>query len=207
MSVNQKILKMELDEFKEAWKKTEIKKNLNTDIMKMLQHKSQGPLAALKREFRKQIIVMAILPLILILTVAGDVATAFTSILFWTYVVFCLAVIIFASFNYRRANKMSVMDGAVKSTFEQQLNVLQERLNWLVIGLRITLLFFVILVEVVPYFQHYRMLDKWHSLSPFFRFGCYIALLLIQYFVGRRIIYRKFGSHVAYLKELVKEME
>ena len=173
----------------------------------MLQHKSYGPLAALKREFRNQIIVMAILPLILILTVAGDVATAFTSILFWTYVVFCLAVIIFASFNYRIANKMSVIDGAVKSTLQQQLNVLQERLNWLVIGLRITLPFFVILLEVVPYFQHYRMLDKWHSLSLFFRFACYISLFLIQYFIGKKIIYRKFGSHIEYLKELVRQME
>jgi len=198
---------MELDEFKEAWKKTEIKKNSNTNIMKMLQHKSYGPLAALKREFRKQIIVMAILPLILILTVAGDIAIAFTSILFWAYAIFCFAIIIFASFNYRIANKMSVMDGAVKSTLEQQLNVLQERLNWLVIGLRITLLFFVILLEVVPSFQHYRMLDKWHSLSLFFRFGCYIAFFLIQYFTGRKIIYRKFGSHIEYLKELVKQME
>jgi hypothetical protein len=69
------------------------------DIMKVLQHKSCGPVAALKREFRKQIIVMAILPLILILTVAGDFNTAFTSILFWVYVVFCLAVIIFAFFQ------------------------------------------------------------------------------------------------------------
>src|SRR3954469_3399083 len=198
---------MELDDLKQSWKETEIKKDTNTNIMKLIQHKSYGPVAALKREFRKQIIVMAILPLFLIFTVAGDVITAFTNILFWAYLAFCLSIIVLAFFNYRTADKMGVMDGAVKSNLKQQINLLETRLNWLIIGLRIALAFFVILVEILPYFQHYRMLDKWHSLSPLLRFGSYAALFLFQYFVGRRIIYRKFGSHVEYLKELVKEME
>src|SRR3954467_15102201 len=103
-STHKKLLSMELDDLKQAWKKTEIKKNSNTDIMKMLQHKSYGPVAALKKEFKKQIIVMALLPLFLILTVAGDVQTAFTSILFWAYVIFCLGVITFAFLNYRIAD-------------------------------------------------------------------------------------------------------
>src|SRR4051795_11217379 len=101
---------MELDDLKQSWKETEIKKNTNTNIMKLIQHKSYGPVAALKREFRKQIIVMALLPLFLILTVAGDVQTALTSVLFWAYLIFCLGVIALASFNYRTADKMIGMD-------------------------------------------------------------------------------------------------
>jgi hypothetical protein len=80
-------------------------------------------------------------------------------------------------------------------------------MKWKIIGLRIVLLFFIVLVEVLPYFQHYRMLDKWHSLSAFTRFGSYAALLVLQYFVNRMVSERKFGGHIKYLKALMEEMQ
>lgn len=198
---------MELDDLKHTWKQPETNKNLNTNIMNLIQHKTYGPVAALKKEFRKQIIVMSLLPLFLIFTNLDDISKPLTSILFWAYVLFCAGTILFAFFNYRIANQMSVMDGKVKSNLEKQVNVLQTRIQWKIIGLRIAMLFFIILTEVVPYIQHYRMLDKWHSLSPIIRFSAYAALLLFQYFVGRKIIYRKFGSHLSYLKGIIHEME
>jgi hypothetical protein len=94
----------------------------------------------------------------------------------------------------------------VKANLEQQVSLLQKRMQWKIIGLRIALLFFIALTEVLPYFQHYRMLDKWHSLSPFIRFGLYAALFAIQYFLSPRVLQNKFGRHLTYLKELAKEM-
>ena len=198
---------MELDDLKQTWKQPETNKNLNTNIMNLIQHKTYGPIAALKKEFRKQIVVMSLLPLLLIFANLDDISKPLTSILFWAYVLFCAGAILFAFFNYRIANQMSVMDGKVKSNLEKQVNVLQTRIQWKITGLRIAMLFFIVLTEVVPYIQHYRMLDKWHSLSPAIRFGAYTVLLLLQYFVGRKVIYRKFGSHINYLKELIREME
>jgi len=55
---------MELDDLKQTWKQSETNKNINTDIMNMIQHKTYGPIAALKKEFRKQIIVMCLLPML-----------------------------------------------------------------------------------------------------------------------------------------------
>lgn len=198
---------MELDDLKQSWKKTTIKKNKNTDIMDIMKHKSYGPIAALKREFRKQIIVMAVLPFFLLFTTVNDISQVFTNVLFWSYVAFCLGMIIFASINYRIVEKMEVMDVSVRSNLQQQIDLLETRLSWKLIGLRIILLFFIVLVEVVPYFQHYRMLDKWHSLSPLIRFGTYAAFLVLQYFLSRIVSERKFGGHINYLKELMKEMQ
>jgi hypothetical protein len=197
---------MELDDLKQHWKQTPVPNNTKTDIMKMIQHKSYGPVAALKREFRKQMIVMALLPLFLLVTTVDDPAKAFTSVLFWSYVAFCLGVVVFAYRNYQIADKMQDMDGAVRSNLEQQITVLEKRLQWKLIGLRLAMLFFILLLEVTPYFQHYRMLDKWHALSPVIRFGAYGAFLLLQYFTNRAMVKRKFGNHLSYLKELVNEM-
>ena len=197
---------MELEDLKQTWEKTIIKKNKNTDIMDIMKHKSYGPIAALKREFRKQIIVMALLPLFLLITTIDDISRIYTNVLFWSYVAFCSGMIIFASMNYRIVEKMGRMDGKVLSNLEQQIDLLETRLRWKLIGLRVILLFFIALVEIVPHFQHYRMLDKWNSLSPLIRLGTYAAFFVLQYFLSKMVSERKFGGHINYLKSLMKEM-
>ena len=198
---------MELDDLKQTWKETTIKKNKNTDIMDLMKHKSYGPIEALKREFRKQIAVMALLPLFLLFTTIDDMSRIFTNVLFWSYATFCLGMVVFAAANYSIVKKMGTMDGMVRSNLEQQIDLLETRLKWKLIGLRIMLLFFIVLVEVVPWFQHYRMLDKWHSLSPLIRFGTYAAFLVLQYFLSRIVSERKFGGHIKYLKTLMNEIQ
>ncbi len=198
---------MELDDLKETWQQTSINKKTNLDIMDLIQHKSYGPVAALKRGYKKQIIFMAMLPAILVLTNMDNVAGVFRSVMFWSYVAFCIGIIIFASNNYRIAQKMEGMDAMVKSNLEQQTQILQGRMNQIIIGLRLVLIYFIILTEVMPYFQHYRTLAYWHSLSPLIRFGAYTTLLVAQYFLSRKIIQRKFGQHIDYLRQLVREMQ
>ncbi|TKK70348.1 hypothetical protein FC093_06270 [Ilyomonas limi] len=197
---------MELDDLKKMWQQTPVK-NINTDIMKILQQKSYGPVAALKKTFRRQMVLMFLIPLMLFTTNLHDIHGVLTSILFWSYVVFCIAIIVFAYYNYRIASKMEGMDAMIKTNLEQQVQLLEKRAKWEVAGMRGILLFFILLVEVVPYVQHYRMLDKWHSLPVAIRFGAYAMLLLLQYFLNKEIKQRKVGRHLTYLKELIKEMQ
>jgi len=198
---------MELDDLKQSWKETPIPKPVNKNIMEMIQHKSYGPVAALKRGYRKQMVVMALMPFILLLTNASDISKPLTSVLYWTYVVFAIGVILFAYYNYRIAEKMQDMNDMVKSNLEQQVSLLQTRLRWKIIGLRIALVFFIVMIEVLPYFQHYRMLDKWHSLPILVRYAVYLGFILFQYIMSPIILQRKFGRHLTYLQSLVKEME
>lgn len=198
---------MELDDLKQTWKQTSIHTPLNTDIMELIQHKSYGPVTALKRAFTKQIKLMIILPILIFLTNLDDIPKVLTSVMFWSYIAFCLGIIVFSWLNYRIVQKMEGMDAMVKPNLEQQISVLETRLKWHVNSVRIVFIFFMVLTEVLPYFQHYRMLDKWHSLSPLIRFSTYAGLLLVQYITIRPILERKFGQHLNYLKSLVKEME
>jgi cbb3-type cytochrome oxidase subunit 1 len=102
---------------------------------------------------------------------------------------------------------MEQIDGMVKLNLEQQISLLETRLRQNLIGIRVALLLFIVLLEVLPYFQNFRMLNTWHSLLPVIRFGAYAALFLFQYFVSRKVSQRKFGRHIAHLKELVKQMQ
>lgn len=198
---------MELDDLKKNWKQNTPKKITNMDIMQLIQHKSYGPIAALKKAYKTQIVFMLLLPFILLTTSADDISKPLTSVLFWAYVFFCMGVVVYASYNYRLVTKMEAMDGQVKQNLESQVVLLDARMKNMFTGLRIVLLVLIVLTEITPYFQHYRMLTHWHSLHPLIRFGAYALLLLFQYFVGRMILQRKFGRHIEYLKSLVKEME
>jgi hypothetical protein len=198
---------MELDDLKKNWKQNTPKKITNMDIMQLIQHKSYGPIAALKKAYKTQIVFMLLLPFILLTTSVDDISKPLTSVLFWAYVFFCMGVVVYASYNYRLVTKMEAMDGQVKQNLESQVVLLDARMKNMFTGLRIVLLVLILLTEITPYFQNYRMLTYWHSLHPLIRFGAYGLLLLFQYFVGRIILKRKFGRHIEYLKSLVKEME
>ena len=199
---------MELDDLKQQWKqadKLQIPKNKN--IMDIIQHKSHGPLAELKKSFKRQMIAMTVVPIAIIATNLPHIDKTLTSALFWFYILFCIGVIIFALLNYTLVNKMENMDGMVKANLEQQISILETRLRQNIIGIRVALLFFIVLTEVLPYFQDFRMLNTWHSLSPFIRFGAYAVLFVFQYFLSRTLSHRKFGQHITYLKELVQQMK
>ncbi|HZH63608.1 MAG TPA: hypothetical protein VEY10_01865 [Flavisolibacter sp.] len=198
---------MELDDLKKSWNSQPIQTNKNTNIMELIQHKSGGPVAALKRGFKAQMRIMLLMPLFIFIANSMNAEGLLKSILFWSYVVFCVLVVAFFYFDYRIATRMEVMEGAVKANLEKQTLLLEKRLRWKMIGLPIAMLFFILLVEVLPYVQHYKMLNTWHNLSPFIRFGAYAFLLLFQYVVSRRINERRFGAHLRHLKELVKEMQ
>jgi hypothetical protein len=85
--------------------------------------------------------------------------------------------------------------------------LLEKRADLEIQGLRGVLFFFILLLEVLPYFQHYRMLDKWHSISIFFRIGSYGGLLLLQYVLNKQLKEQRIGRHLAYLKGLVAQMQ
>jgi hypothetical protein len=199
---------MELDDLKKAWKpENDQVKFKHDNIMELIQQKSYGPIAALKRAFRKQILFMAIIPICLFLTNVDDAEKVLTNVLFWSYVLFCAGACVFFYYNYLLVKKMEGMDRIVRSNLEQQVEVLESRLKSHVIAMRIVGLFFILLCEVLPYFQSIRMLDKWHALSPFIRFGAYALFMVLQYFAGRSFSYKKFGQHLAYLKDLLKQMQ
>src|SRR5436190_5375251 len=121
---------MELDDLKQTWKQTPIHKPVNTDIMELIHHKSYGPVTALKREFLKQIRLMIILPILIFATNLNDVNKVLTSVMFWSYIAFCLGLILFSWLNYRVVQKMEGMDAMVKPNLEQQISILEKRLKW-----------------------------------------------------------------------------
>lgn len=198
---------MELDDLKQTWQQSQSTKPLNTNIMELIQQRSYGPLAALKKAFKKQIALMMIVPAYLIIIDKNDLNHLLQSVMLWYYIAFCLAVILFSYYNYLIVNKMERMDNLVKANVVQQVSILEARMKWKKTGLLIAFIVFILLLEIVPYFQHYRMLDKWHSVAPGIRYVSYVAFLVFQHFASIWVNKRRYGRHLEYLKELANEMQ
>ena len=171
------MIDMELDELKSQWKQIDkIPKHKNQNIMELIQNKSHGPIAELKRSFKNQIIGMTVLPIAFIAANLEHIDKTSSSALFWFFLLFCISVITFARLNYAFVKKMEGMDKNIKSNLEQQTVILEARIRQKLIGITTAFFLFIILLEILPYFQHLRMLNRWHSLSPFIRFGAYAAV-------------------------------
>ena len=197
---------MELDELKNAWKQENNKQTKTPDIMELIHQKSKGPIASLKNSFRKQMMVVTALMSIVIAIQAKNVDSISSNLLFWTFIGFCLSMIFAFYYNYRYTGKMENMDEKVKDNLEHHVTMLEQRLKWQNIFARIVILLFIILLEVIPLYENLRMLNKWHALSPFIRFGSYAAYLVLQYLVSRAVTQKKFGRHLDRLKGLLKEI-
>ena len=198
---------MELDDFKNAWKQDKLTQKQTPDIMELIHQKSKGPLALLKHAFRRQMMVVAIMMMAVTITNARNLESFSGYVMYFSFVAFCVAVILAFYLNYRRTGKMERMDKTVRNNLEEYITQLEQRLKWQYVGVRIVVLLFMVLVEVLPLFYHGRMLDKWHSVSPFIRFPAYAIYFLIVYVVGRRVKQRKFGQHLDHLKLLLNTLK
>lgn len=198
---------MELDDLKKTWKQENQKQTKTPDIMELIHQKSKGPIASLKNSFRKQMIVVTALMSMVIATQAGNLDSTSSNLLFWTFIGFCLAMILTFYMNYRQTGKMEAMDEKVKNNLMKYVNMMEQRLRWQNIGARVVILFLILLLEIIPLYQHVRMLDTWNSLSPLIRFSSYAAYLVFQYYISRSVTRRKFGKHLDHLKSLLKEVK
>lgn len=198
---------MELDELKKIWNESPVKNKSNVTIMEQIHQKNYGPLASLKKSYQRQMLAMAIVPFVLVLLNLEQVDKLLGNVLFWSYVAFCIGMVVFSTYNYNIVKNLQAMDASVKNNLNQQVILLEKRAKLELAGFRGILLFLILLVEVVPYFQHYHLLDRWHSVFIVVRIGVYGLLLFLQWVISRRMMERKVGTHLAELKHLANQMD
>jgi uncharacterized integral membrane protein len=198
---------MELDDYKLSWKQEHQTQTKTPDIMKLIHQRSKGPIASLRTSFKKQMMAVGALTSIVIATQARNVDSMPSHLLFWTYIVFALAMTGAFYINYRLTGRMESMEEKVTANLEKHVTMMEQRLNWQLIFARVVILFFIFLLEVIPLYQNVRMLDTWHNLSPLIRFSSYAAYLVFQYFLSRAVTQKKFGKHLDHIKSLLAEVK
>ena len=198
---------MELDDLKPAWKREDRTTKTTTDMTTLIHQKSRSPLASLQKGFRTQRIMFTTSMVVIVVTFSKYLSSLSSYIFFWTYIGLCLFVIAAFAVNSMQVRKMERMDNSVRENLERQVTLLEQRLNWQGILVRMAIILFIVLLEVIPHFQYIKMLNTWHDLPIGLRFLAYAGYLTLQYFLSRYVRKRKFGRHLDHLKALLQEVK
>ncbi len=198
---------MELDDLKQPW--LESAKNIkpfNKSVMEIIQNKSYGPAARLKRNFRKMIIIIPIVVTMLIVNLSKK-HDIFSDVLFWFYIIFISSMMLFFYYNYRLINKMQCMDCLVKTNLEKQVKTLENGFKLRLLITRGAFIIFIVLLEVLMYYHQEPALVKWYAQPVIIRMLAYAILITSWYFITKLVSRTKYGKHIQNLKNLVQQME
>lgn len=195
---------MDLDQLKLKWQERaahDLVPELN--VTQMLRQPAKSALSALKRSFRKQIVLLAVLFLLIFYQFRNK--DLFINTFFWWYLFVCLSLCLFFYANLRLVKRLERTDQPLTSHLLTQLSLIEKRMRWHRIFTRVAVIVLIILAETLPFFSDESMVLKWHAVDPLLRVVVYLAFILFQYFVGKRLAQKRYGQHLQRLKGLLND--
>lgn len=198
---------MELDDLKKPWQEaTQNIKLSNTNIRDIIFNKSTGPAEKLKQAFKKRLI---ILPFVLLLLVNNTYKhhDILNDGLFWLYVCIWLILMGYFYYSYKVANRMQAADNMVKANLEKQVLTLEKLVTKRLLFVRVVLIVFFVCMELLMYFQQEPALVKWYARPFMLRLATYVGGVIFFYFFSGFFINKKYNALIQKLKELVNQMQ
>ena len=197
---------MELDELKEKWRQAGTHETPSRNSFKTIfRRRDQGPVAALKRNFRRQIIILSIVFFLFVHEFQNR--ELLNNVFFLWYAVCALLLCAFFFVNLQLVKRLETAGETLTAHVKSEIVLLEKRMKWQRVFTFVAIASLIVLLEVLPFFSDERMLNKWHSLAPVIRVSAYAALLLFRYFAGKLIAHRRYGRHVERLKKIMDETE
>lgn len=198
---------MELDDLKQKWTTSNEKIKLpDRDILDMIQNDSQGPVAKLKRRFRKG---MVLLPAIAIITATrlaqkhGFIYEVFT----WYFITFCLLITLYFYLNYRVVSQIQTVEGDVKTNLKRQVLLLQTGLKWRLLITRGLMILFIILLEFLMQLKQDNGFEGWHHQPIFLRLLVYAGTFSGFYLLTKFATNLRYKKHIRHLESLTEQMQ
>lgn len=197
---------MELDDLKQSWQKaTERAERPNRDVQEMLQNRSEGPVAQLKRRFRKGLLLMPALVGISFFELHAD--NTISWLVRGYLLVFCFLMLIYFYLSYRLVSKMQNMHETVKANLQRQVELLKTGLKWRLLITRSMFLLYAILLEVFMYVRPNDGLSNWRAHSLPFRLCAYAGAFIAGYLISKYATNHRYKKQITYLEQLVAQMQ
>jgi hypothetical protein len=198
---------MELDNLKNTWKdsSTNASTPKNT-IMELTQKKSYGPISTLQESFRRQVIIIPVLFVILIVQSVARPELR-TDPFFGLFIGMIILMTIFFASAFLILNNMNNPESPVAHQLKHQLN----SLNRMLLCYRVVAFTAVIMLAIfLEYFSNEGtalLIQEWYDVELWLRIFAYIALGVISLFIGKLRFEQEYGRHLAEVRRRVTEME
>ncbi len=198
---------MELDDLKDKWRNSDPTHTSTSKqkIMELIQQKSHGPVAALKKAFRKQLLIIPALAMLV-----GD-ALINPSRRTDPFFSLCFGIIllcgIFFAVGYFSLDKMSKADAPVVDQLKRQLRSLQEMMLFYRIISFAGVLMLVIFLEVYKDLWTGTAVADWFEVGLWLRIPAYGGLLFWAYTAFNTFFQKEYGKHLDELKKSLSDAE
>src|SRR5574343_145292 len=198
---------MDLDHLKSIWKEQD--RLSDTDAEKemtlMLQKKSKGPIAKMKRNLLAELVVVVVLYVAVISNfwfANGGQYWENGLLLFVIGIVF----LIYYVYKNRLLSQMECLSCEVRSNLQMQVSTLEKYVRfYFLAGVIITPLAYFASGAII----FYKSVLPFHFSSPtlwiFIGFG--LPLSILSYYLNKWYVNKLYGQHVAKLKELLGQLE
>ncbi|WP_162915789.1 hypothetical protein [Paraflavitalea soli] len=173
--------------------------------MELIQQKSHGPAAALKKAFKKQLL---IIPTLVILV--GDAVinpSRQTDPFFSLFFGITVLTMVFFAVAYFTLRNMGKTDAPVVDQLKRQLRSLQDMMLFYRIISLAGVLMLVIFLEVFKDLWTGTAVANWYEVGLWLRIPAYGGLLFSAYVVFNRIYQKDYGQHLDELKKSLSETE
>lgn len=196
---------MELDDFKQSWNE-QSQQDLNTsknNFMELIHQKSYGPLAVLKNKFRLQLLAFPVFVAIMAWKFINK-PELMNDLTMWCFVLLTFLMAGYFWFNYQVINRLQKAGTPVKEQIEKDIAILENGFKVYFLVNRIILIIFAVLLELVMYLHKQPDFEVWYTYPFLIRFGTYVLLFILHYFLGKASFQRQYGDHISMLKKLLQ---
>ena len=195
---------MELDAFKVSWNNQSHTKS-HYNLNEILAQKVKSPIQLLKRKYLIQSILLPSVALMLTITNLVTPTLSNRPVV-WIAVPVLLLLTYFYYRSYALIKKLEQPATTnIKTNLENQLKTLQLRGKQDLIFLRILLILFIAILELLMVKNLVPEYDTWEQTNFGIRIAVYAVLLLIQPYISSHFYNLNFGQHINKLKDLVSQ--
>lgn len=204
---------MEIDHLKELWQQQDPEKTPE-NLGPMLEKKSNGPIAKMKRNLLVELIIVVVTYGIAIIYFFTAFSGRLNS-LAWVYLFIGLVFIIYFARKNKLLNEMECMACQVKSNLSKQVDVLEKYTRfYLLAGTAIipllALYSYLVLIPQSRYVNGNRNLSQGETsllLEMILWPGVTILLTIGFYFLNKWYVKKLYGNHINKLKLMLEQME
>lgn len=199
---------MELDQFKNEWNTPEAAgfTPATKPLSALIQDKSYGPGAALREQFRRQLLLVPVFAVVMAYKFWANPALLHNAAV-WFFIGVALLLGAFFAWNMFLLNRIQHPGEALKAAIEKDIHQLERRFLQFNIGYRLVLILLAVLMEWMMHQQLFPELQDWYAVVIGWRIAAYAGIIILTWFQGRYIYRKTYGPHIEYLKSIVGKME
>ena len=197
---------MELDDFKQDWKKSgEQLQTPQYNINDLLVSQSSGPLSALKKKYRNQVILLPLAAGLL-----GFVMAQKPILQLSAFIWFIIPVLLLLAFMYYRdyrliVNMEQTTIDSIKNSLEVNVTLLNRNAKQQMLFTRVILVIFILILEATMYYQHTVDFNFWQAIILPIRIAVYALMLFVQPYITKYFFNLSFGQYIKHLENLLDQ--